>query len=657
MNLLRFLSYISIVLAGLISFPAQASDPVVWTAHLDMHDDVSGTVVFNAVIEPGWHMYGLTMPEDGPIATSFSFTNAQGLTFGQVVPSRQPNVGVDMIFHLRLDYWENEVSFMIPFTVADNASVKFDARVNYQTCNNSKCLPPSSANFLLEATPTIQTIQPISQPDDIVVPQTTTVKEVKPVMKNTENIWQPVLYPEHSRLPDAITNSGWHIFMIGFLGGLLALLTPCVWPMVPLSMILFSRDSNWIKIVLKVLCYGIAIIVFYVAIGLAVTTIFGANYMIRMASSPWFNLVFFALLVLFAISFFGAFEINLPSKLTEKVEGKAEKGAGFASIFVMALALALMSFSSTAPIIGTLLVESVSLRIIEGPALSLGGFAVALALPFVLFAIFPAWLKHLPRGVSWLSSINVFLGFVELALSIKFLSVADLALGWNLISRETFISIWIAIFTILTVYLLGIVKFPEDTRRDNVSVFRVFLAVGTLSLTIYLLPGLFGQPVKGVSALMPQLYNQNFNSEDAARAIVLTDYQEALKKANTDNKPVLIEFYAPDSLDCIAVEEKVLSVPEVSNMMFDNFIVVKLNVDDQELLPSKLKVPYNKSHVTVSTYGELWAKLQDVRFGSNELPYFVIVDSSGRPLVSPYSYKKNPVRFAHWLKSALIPVE
>ncbi|MDE7091991.1 MAG: thioredoxin family protein, partial [Muribaculaceae bacterium] len=293
----------------------------------------------------------------------------------------------------------------------------------------------------------------------------------------------------------------------------------------------------------------------------------------------------------------------------------------------------------------------------EGPALSLGGFAVALALPFVLFAIFPSWLKHFPRVGSWLSSINVFLGFVELALSIKFLSVADLALGWNLISRETFISIWIAIFTILTVYLLGIVKFPEDTRRDNVSVFRVFLAVGTLSLTIYLLPGLFGQPVKGVSALMPQLYNQNFNSEDAARAIVLTDYQEALKKANTDNKPVLIEFYAPDSLDCIAVEEKVLSVPEVSNMMFDNFIVVKLNVDDQELLPSKLKVPYNKSHVTVSTYGELWAKLQDVRFGSNELPYFVIVDSCGRPLVSPYSYKKNPVRFAHWLKSALIPVE
>ncbi|MDE7154828.1 MAG: thioredoxin family protein [Muribaculaceae bacterium] len=559
-----------------------------------------------------------------------------------------------MIFHLRLSYWENEVSFTIPFTVTDNTSAKFDARVNFQTCNNSKCIPPRSVNFSLEASYINKTSAPIEENS---VKQSSSIKEEKPVIKNTESIWRPVVYPERDRQPDVISNSGLRIFILGFLGGLLALMTPCVWPIVPLTMSLFSRDSKWIKIVLKAFCYGLAIIIFYVAIGLAVTLFFGAGTMSRIASSPWFNLAFFVLLVLFAISFFGAFEITLPAKLTEKVDMQAEKGAGFVSIFFMALALAFMSFSCTGPIIGTLLLESVSMGMVEGPALSFGGFAVALALPFMLFAIFPAWLHHLPRAGSWLGAINIFLGFIELALSIKFLSVADMAFGWNLITRETFISIWVAIFAILTVYLLGIVKFPGDNRRENVSVFRVFLAVTTLALTVYLLPGLFGKPLKGVSAIIPQLYNQNFKSEDAVRALVLTDYQEALKKAKDENKPVLIEFYAPDSLDCKDFNENVLSIPEVNNLMFDNFIVVKLNVDDAEKLPHKIFIPVDKRHVTVTTYGELWTKLQDIRFGSDELPYFIVVNSEGEPLEVPYSYKKNPVRFAHWLKSALTPIK
>ncbi|MBD5200259.1 MAG: thiol:disulfide interchange protein [Bacteroidales bacterium] len=654
MGIFRYLTYIIASLTGFISIPVQAADPVEWTAHVNMLDNENGTVVFNAFIKPGWHLYGFNMPEDGPAATSFSFSNAQGITFGQAVPSRQPNVGVDMIFHLRLNYWENEVVFTVPFKVNDDAVVKFDARVNFQTCNNSKCMPPRSIDFSLEAVPIVKETIHI---DNNFIEQSTPIKEEKSIVQHGENIWQPVVYPEPDRQPDVISNSGLRIFMLGFLGGLLALMTPCVWPIIPLTMSLFSRYSNWIKIVLKAFCYGFAIIIFYVAIGLAMTWFFGVGSLSKIASSPWFNLAFFVLLVLFAISFFGAFEITLPAKLTEKVDRQAEKGAGLVSIFFMALALAFMSFSCTGPIIGTLLLESVSMGMVAGPILSLGGFAVALALPFMLFAIFPAWLRRLPRAGSWFGSINIFLGFIELALSIKFLSVADMAFGWNLITRETFISIWVAIFAILTVYLLGIVRFPGDNRHDHVSVFRVFLAVTTLSLTVYLLPGLFGMPLKGVSAIIPQLYNQNFNSEDAARALVLTDYKEALKRAKTEDKPVLIEFYAPDSIDCIDVEENVLSIPEVSNMMFDNFVVVKLNVDDTEKLPHKQTISLKNRRITVSTYGELWTELQDIRFGSKELPYFVIVDSDGHPLEAPYSYKKNPVRFAHWLKSALTSVE
>lgn len=646
--------YISLIIIALISLTSRAADPVEWKAHVDMTAPNQGNVVFNATISQGWHLYGMNMPEDGPTPTSFSFTNAQGIFFGEAVPSRQPDTGVDMVFHLRLNYWENEVTFIVPFTFGEDAARDFEARVDFQVCNNSKCMPPRSVSFSLH------TVTVPAKSDDKIKPGIVSPAPRKNITADNtadNTMWQPVVFPAPDRQPDAISNSGLRIFMLGFLGGLLALLTPCVWPLVPLTMSLFSRDSNWIKILIKALCYGLSIILFYVALGLALTWFFGAGSLSRIASSPWFNLAFFVLLVLFAVSFFGAFEITLPSKLTEKVDRGADDGAGLISIFSMALALAFMSFSCTGPIIGTLLLESVSMGMVAGPTLGLGGFALALALPFTLFAIFPAWLRRLPRAGSWLNSINIFLGFIELALALKFLAVADMAFGLNFITRETFLSIWIAIFVILSAYLLGIVRFPGDTRQNHVSVLRVFLSVASLSLAIYMIPGLLGLPLKGVSAIIPTLYTQNFNSEEVARAQVLTDYNEALKRAKTDDKPVLIEFYAPDSIDCMTVEENVLSTSEVNNMMFDNFIVVKLNVDDDELLPVKQHLPVKGRNVTVKTYGELWKELQNIRFGSESVPYFVIVDREGQPLEAPYGFNKNPVRFARWLKSALTPVD
>lgn len=650
----RYISLIIAIVLSMAVMSSRAADPVEWSAHVDMTAPNQGNVVFNARISQGWHLYGLNMPEDGPTPTSFSFSNARGIFFGEAVPSRQPDTGVDMVFHLRLNYWENEVTFIVPFTFTEGADTKFDAKVDFQVCNNSKCMPPRSVPFALETV-----VVPVNDANHEVAAtgRQLPVKVVPTADRADDAMWTPVVYPLPDRQPDAISDSGLRIFMLGFLGGLLALLTPCVWPIVPLTLSLFSRDAGWLKIVVKALCYGLSIILFYVVLGLALTWFFGVGSIGRIASSPWFNLGFFVLLVLFAISFFGGFEITLPARLTEKVDRGAERGAGLISIFSMALALAFMSFSCTGPIIGTLVLESVSMGMVAGPALGFAGFAVALALPFTLFAIFPAWLRRLPRAGSWFSSINIFLGFIELALALKFLSVADMAFGWNFVTRETFLSIWIAIFLILAAYLLGLVKFPGDTRQNHVSVLRVFLSVASLSLAIYMVPGLLGLPLKGVSAIIPPLYTQNFNSEDVARAHVLTDYSEALKQAKVENKPVLIEFYAPDSVDCVAIDENVLSTSEVRNMMFDNFVVVKLNVDDSEALPVKQRVPVKGRNVTVTTYGELWHELQTVRFGLDNVPSFVIIDSDGQPLETPYGYNRNPVRFARWLRSALSPVD
>lgn len=645
-----------IAIAALLnqSLNAQIVQPVQWSSQLQMTSDTEGYVEFNAVISKGWHMYALQLPEGGPRPTSFVFSDVSGVEFtDEITPSRAPIEKVDMIFHLRLGWWDADVSFRRNFKLTDTSGCKIEGYVEYQGCNDQSCIPPTKEPFSLSHGNISTSETAASDSSAVALP---TDNRNNSTQITSDQLWTPVDYPEIG--PDTITDisgsSWWHIFIWGFIGGLIALLTPCVWPMIPLTVSFFlKRSSNRKRAIGDAMIYGVGIIVIYLVLGLAITMIFGAGKLNDLATNALFNILFFLLLVVFAISFFGAFDIKLPARWSNSVDSKAERTTGLLSIFFMAFTLALVSFSCTGPIIGTLLVEAATMGNISGPAIGMGAFALALAIPFTLFAIFPSLLKEMPRSGGWLNSVKVVLGFLELALSLKFLSVADLAYGWGILDREVFVSLWIVIFALLGIYLLGKLKFSHDSDLDHVSIPRFFLALASFSFAIYLVPGLWGAPLKGVSAFVPPLYTQDFNLYEGGQFKEFHDYEEGMRYAADNNRPVIIDFSGYGCVNCRKMEGAVFDTQEVSTLIKENFVLIKLMVDDKASLPEPVTVFENGKKIKLETVGDKWSYLQRHKFAASTQPFYVILDNNGNALAKPYSYNENVAEFMYWLEAGM----
>lgn len=644
-----FLVILSIVFVA-ITASAQILDPIKWSSKLEMTSDKEGVVKFSAEIEDGWHLYGFNLPKGGPISTSINFTTLNGVELvGDIVPSVAPIEKLDMIFHLNLSYWENNVSFTQKIKVTGDDGFKIAGQINFMSCNDTekRCLPLKKESFdLSQGTPTDNT-QPVVDS----TPKTLTA--LTPVAGN--DLWAPVVIPSGDNDSQSTTNAPWwHIFILGFLGGFVALLTPCVWPMIPLTVSFFlKKNTSRSRSITDAIVYGLAIVVIYLILGLAITLIFGASKLNDLSTNAVFNLIFFALLIIFAISFFGAFDIRLPASWSSKMDNKAERTTGLLSIFFMAFTLALVSFSCTGPIIGTLLVEAASIGNISGPAIGMTGFALGLAIPFAIFATFPSMLKEMPRSGGWLNSVKVVLGFLELALSLKFLSVADLAYGWGILDREVFVSIWVIIFALLGFYLLGKIRFPHDDELESVSVPRFFMALVSLSFAIYLLPGLWGAPLKSVSAFVPPLKTQDFNLYQEGNFKEFDDYDAGMKYAADNNLPVLIDFSGHGCVNCRKMEGAVFDTDKISSIIENNFVLIKLMVDEKLPLANPYKVTENGKQVSIETIGEKWSYLQRHKFGANSQPYYIVLDNAGQPMTGAYFYDEDVDKFADWLNDGI----
>lgn len=638
-------------LFAVIYMQAQIVEPIEWNAKVSMNDDNTGKVVLSAKIEHGWHLYALNLPEGGPNPTRISFDTTPGIKLdGDIVPSIPATVAVDMIFHLELGWWDRDVTFTQNFIVVEPGDNKITTSVSYQACNGSSCIAPSATDFQLS-------VKSTGSIDGGSTEQNYDVSHVGSAIKDnttlSSDLWAPVTDVNSNE--DISSSPWWLIFVWGFGGGLLALLTPCVWPLIPMTVSFFlKKGTAKSKAIKDAMIYGISIIVIYLVLGLLITGIFGASKLNELSTNAVFNIIFFLLLVVFGISFLGAFDITLPSKWSNSLDNKAERTTGLLSIFFMAFTLALVSFSCTGPIIGTLLVEAASMGNITGPAIGMAGFAIALALPFTLFAIFPTWLKEMPRSGGWLNSVKVVLGFLELALSLKFLSVADLAYGWGFLDREVFVALWIVIFLLLGMYLLGKIRFSHDSELQHVSVGRFLLSLVSLSFAVYLVPGLWGAPLKGVSAFVPPLYTQDFNLYAGGQFEEFDDYEEGMAYGAKNNRPVLIDFSGYGCVNCRKMEGAVFDTDVVRNKIKENFVLVKLMVDDKQALAKPVIVNENGKDVTLRTIGDKWSYLQRHKFGANTQPYYIILDGkTGKALTPSRSYDENVVAFVEWLDEGI----
>lgn len=642
---------VAILVATIAAATAQILTPITWSSRLEMTSDTEGKLVFDAKIEPGWHLYALQLPDGGPNPTKFVFDKVTGVDFtDEITPSVPAPETVDMVFHLKLGWWENNVSFTRNFRLKQGASgYCIEGYVSYQGCNDESCIPPTKEPFSFTGGDPDAGAAAAGSSDDQTGGSDAAASETS---SNESGWWKPAEFPDTDtpNNQNIAEQSWWYIFIWGFLGGLVALLTPCVWPMIPLTVSFFLKKTNSrAKSIRQAVTYGVSIVVIYLVLGLAITLIFGAGKLNDLATNAVFNLAFFLLLVVFAISFFGAFDIKLPSKWSNSADSRAESTTGMLSIFFMAFTLVLVSFSCTGPIIGTLLVEAASVGNIAGPAIGMGAFALALAIPFTLFAIFPSWLKEMPRSGGWLNSVKVVLGFLELALSLKFLSVADLAYGWHILDREVFVSLWVVIFIMLGLYLLGKIRFSHDTPTEHVGIVRFFMSLISISFAVYLLPGLWGAPLKSVSAFVPPLYTQDFNLYAGGDFREFDDYDEGMRYAAENNRAVLVDFSGYGCVNCRKMEGAVFDTEEISGIIRDNFVLIKLMVDDKQPLDKPVKVDDAGKQITLTTVGEKWGYLQRHKFAANSQPYYVMLDNKGDVLAMPYYYDENVAKFAEWL--------
>ena len=640
----KILFLIVMVGISLASF-SQISDPVNWSFELKKTSETTADIKIIASIEDGWHIYGLSIPKDGPSPTTIVFEkieNAQKTGEFQA-PSKLEKL-FSSEFNMEINWYSENAVFIQKIKFSDASKVKVSGYVKFMTCDDKSCLPPSKRQFALTLSSTPTT--------DALAEKTETTKPT--VTENqTSDYWTPVIteLKNFGETKDTATTSLWLIFLAGLAGGFLALFTPCVWPIIPMTVSFFlKRSENKKRGQRDAVLYGLAIIFIYVTLGILITLIFGASALNSLSTNAIFNLIFFGLLVLFAVSFFGAFEITLPSSWSTKLDAKADSTAGFLSIMFMAFTLALVSFSCTGPIIGTLLVQVSSTGSVLAPAVGMLGFAVALAIPFTLFAIFPSWLKSLPKSGGWLNTVKVVLAFLELALALKFLSVADLAYSWRILDREVFLAVWIVIFILLGFYLLGKIRFPHDSESKHTSVTGVFLAIISFAFSIYMIPGLWGAPLKAISAFTPPLYTQDFNLYNDDVRPAFTDYELGMAYAAEKKLPVVIDFSGYGCVNCRKMEATVWTDPGVKELLKNNFVLISLFVDDKTPLSKPYEIQENGRTMLIETIGDKWSYLQRYKFGANAQPFYVMLNNEGKPLAKAFTFDENPAHFVKWLK-------
>ncbi len=661
--------FLSILLMSSVNAVAQIAEPAKWDIAIKMTDDSHGEIIMSSKIENGWHVYSNDIdPGIGPQPLEVVWDKLEGVELtGNLKADKAPHTQYDDMFEAELSWWENAVTVRQAFKMTSTAYV-IEGTLKFAACNDQNCIPPQkvpfdfSGSIASKATDNAlqQPKQTVSVPTDenVIDTKTDTVEQDNPVVPAVAepavaDLWAPVDFSGADDATQSAT-SLWYIFIACFLGGFVALLTPCVWPMIPLTVSFFlKKGKSRARSISDALCYGASIIIIYLLLGLLVTAAFGPSSLNALSTSAVCNIIFFLLLVVFAISFFGAFDIRLPSKWANKMDATAERTTGMLSIFFMAFTLTLVSFSCTGPIIGTLLVEAATTGDKFGPAIGMLGFSLALAIPFCLFAMFPSWLQSAPKSGGWMNTVKVVLGFVELALSLKFLSVADLAYGWHILDREAFLALWIVIFGLLGLYLLGQFSFSHYGKPQNgIGTLRFFLAMISLAFTVYLIPGLWGAPLKGVSAFVPPLYTQDFNLYGEGFT-EYDDYDEGMAVAAKEGKPVFLDFSGYGCVNCRKMEGAVLDDGNVKTMIEDNFVVIKLMVDEKRQLPEPMIVEENGKKVKLETYGDRWSYLQRYKFQANAQPYYVILNEKGQLLSGPYSYDENIPKFSKFLQKGI----
>ena len=662
---------------------AQMMTPVHFSSQLKELKGGEGEIVFSATIDPGWHVYSTNLGDDGPIQASFNPVKMEGVqTVGKLQPRGKELKQYDKMFDMELRFFEGSVTFVqkIKFTKPD---YDIDCYLEYGACNDQSCLPPSTCDLKKQgkvalppadtpaAEPKADTpVDPVAPAEPVyetIVPDSDSVAVADPVVTDAEgDLWQPVVSELRAMgTSDNIADhSLLYILLMGFVGGLLAVCMPCIWPIIPMTVSFFLKrnKSDKQKGIRDAMTYGLSIIIIYLGLGLLVTALFGSDTLNAMSTNAVFNIFLFLLLVVFALSFFGWFEIKLPDSWANKVDQKADELTthqspltSHLSIFLMAFTLVLVSFSCTAPIIGLLLVETTTSGNWLAPALGMFGFALALALPFTLFALFPSWLKQAPKSGSWMNTLKVVLGFVELAFALKFFSVADLAYGWHLLDREVFLSLWIVIFALLGAYLCGWLKFQSDEAGGDLSrpmpVVCIMGGLVSLAFAVYMVPGLWGAPCKAVSAFAPPMNTQDFNLNTKVVEARFTDYETGMAAARAEGKPVLIDFTGFGCVNCRKMEAAVWTDPTVAQKLTRDFVLISLYVDDKTPLAEPYEVTDMQGETkTLRTVGAKWSYLQSHKFGANAQPFYVIVDpATGKPLTGSRAYNEDIKEYVDFL--------
>ncbi len=666
------LSFFLLLFAMMVQ--AQIQDPVKFKSEWKTLPGGEAEVVFTASIDKGWHVYSTDLGDGGPISATFNVERLSGVeTVGKLRPAGKEISAFDRLFEMKVRYFEHTARFVQKLKLT-GSTYQVEGYLEYGACNDENCLPPTQVPFKFSgeaegvarenvASVSETNIADVSAPQEADAADTVSAANVDGVgvlaggdVPNKSDLWKPVI-DELKALGESTSHedmSWFYIFITGFVGGLLALFTPCVWPIIPMTVSFFlKRSKDKKKGIRDAWTYGASIVVIYVTLGLAITLIFGASALNALSTNAVFNILFCLMLVVFAASFFGAFEITLPSKWSTAVDSKAEATSGLLSIFLMAFTLSLVSFSCTGPIIGFLLVQVSTTGSVVAPAIGMLGFAVALALPFTLFALFPSWLKSMPKSGGWMNIIKVTLGFLELAFALKFLSVADLAYGWRILDRETFLALWIVLFALLGFYLLGKIKFPHDDDDTKVSVPRFFMALASLAFAVYMVPGLWGAPLKAVSAFAPPMQTQDFNLYNNEVHAKFDDYDLGMEYARQHGKPVMLDFTGYGCVNCRKMELSVWTNPKVSDIINNEYVLITLYVDNKTPLPAPVKIVENGTERTLRTVGDKWSYLQRVKFGANAQPFYVLIDNEGKPLNKSYSYNEDIPKYIEFLQTGL----
>lgn len=662
---------------------AQFHNPVTFQASQKKISDDVLEVVFLGTIEAGWHVYGTDIAEGGPTRAELTLENQKGVKpDGELRAVGNVQKKMDEMFGMEVSYMEGMASFVQRFVITE-PEYEVSGYLTFGACNDQNCMPPTNVDFSFKG----EGVSPKSSPEEKSTKEEKTTEVEEPAESQpTDN--SPEAQDSIASLPsnEVVGGDAWApvvdelkafeagaqttdmsligIFLLGALGGFIAMLTPCVWPIIPMTVSFFlKRAADKKKGIRDAITYGISIVFIYVLLGLLVTLIFGASALNALSTNAVFNIFFFLMLVVFGASFLGGFEITLPSSWTNAVDRKSNSTTGLLSIFLMAFTLSLVSFSCTGPIIGFLLVEVSTTGSLLAPTVGMLGFAMALALPFTVFAMFPAWLKQMPKSGNWMNCIKVCLGLLEIAFALKFFSVADLAYGWRLMDREVFLSLWIVIFALMGAYLIGWMRFPHDEdeydemgeiiQRPRTSVIRFFMALAAFAFALYMVPGLWGAPCKAVSAFAPPMQTQDFRLGEESVDAHFNDYDEGMQYAAAHRMPVMVDFTGYGCVNCRKMEAAVWTDPQVSSLMKEKYVLITLYVDDKTPLPEKLVVKENGADVTLRTVGDRWSYLQRSKFGANAQPFYVLLNNDGHPLAGSYSYNEDVAAYRNFLEEGL----